>query len=248
MVRNRSCDNPPVPFVCRTCHDWWRVVQSGDKYHLRVGFDYFSRPMTDPPTVKLSFRMIVNGIKEAYDWNIENHRQSGAAEVVQNFLQALCLKDFDKGEMYKAIRARKSFDEVLATNPVLKQYLELCIELDMYPSIPMHMFFLGVQKSLLVEGKNLKWIDNRLTRQWLINLRNTMLESQRELNKLSLDWCRVMAFKSKDKWNLGQGIGSPGTIPHSLGCRYFNSLLWTRLLKALRYHMICEMLSLHTEK
>jgi hypothetical protein len=161
--------------------------------------------MTDPPAVKLSFRMIVNGIKEAYDWSILNHRQTGAAKVLQNFLQALCLKDFDKGEMYKAIRARRPFDEVLAANPVLKQYLELCIELDMYPSIPMHMFFLGVQKSLLVEGKNLKWIDNKITRQWLINLRSTMLESQRELSKLSLDWCRVMAFTSEDKMEFGSG-------------------------------------------
>eukprot|EP00956_Cyclotella_meneghiniana_P005377 scaffold6787_cov46-Cyclotella_meneghiniana.AAC.1 len=118
-MKQRKWDEP-LTIVCNRCNDWWRKIISGDAYPIRIGHDTHNDTINDKnfPAVELSFELMRNGLKEAYDWSISHHKEKGAAEVLAKYLNTLCFND--KGDnLYRAIRQNKSWDEVLSLKPLL---------------------------------------------------------------------------------------------------------------------------------
>lgn len=83
---------------------------------------------------------------------------------------------------WKAIQAASSVGDVLKDMKmhILWLHKRLSIELDMFPSMPMHMYFLGVLKSLLdvVKSMKAKQTNNSSVNEWWRNFMDTAWDAQ----------------------------------------------------------------------
>ena len=184
---------------CLQCDDWWSNTITGDVYPEPPGFSINNSFLSRPPNVKLSFKLIKNSLKILFDWSRTNHSVTGSTKVVKQYLQLLCVRGWD--DVHRKIRnSESSFDEILSCNPILQRFEDLHVELDMYPSMVMHMFFLGIQKSNVEQAHSMK-LGKADT--WWNSLRECMMDSQRKINKISIEWCTVMPFSGEKEKTLG---------------------------------------------
>ena len=197
LFTENSMDDKDIG-TCRQCTDWWYNIYKGNKYPLSIGFENKDKLEKDPPSVQLTFKMQLDGLKEAYEWNKAHGKEKQACDVLKIYLRVLCLRYND--EIYKKIRSNATWDEVLAEAHALFNYVTLGIELELFPSAPMHMFFLGVTESNLDVAKYMK-CNNR---DWWRELRTEMFDRQRVLSEtVNIDWIATMPFTGSKDNNLG---------------------------------------------
>ena len=200
LMKQRKWDEP-LTIECNSCNDWWRKIISGDTYPIRIGHDTHNDTINDKnfPAVELSFELMRNGLKEAYDWSISHHKEKGAGVVLEKYLNTLCFND-KSSDLYRAIRQNKSWDEVLSLKPLL---VNIPISLKKIPAVPMHLFFLGVMKTLLSQVKRVRGGTTNHELYWYDAFRSTVLQSQKDIGKLSLEWCNVMPFSGDEEKEFG---------------------------------------------
>jgi hypothetical protein len=71
MVLNRTWDTATLG-KCNECSDWWSDVFVGERYPLTLGTDDYKKHAANPPPVKLSFTMMINGIESALKYYEED--------------------------------------------------------------------------------------------------------------------------------------------------------------------------------
>lgn len=67
----------------------------------------------------------------------------------------------------------------------------------------MHLFFLGVTKTILDQVKRVRGGTTKHEILWYDAFRSTVLQSQKDIGKLSLEWCNLMPFSGEDQKEFG---------------------------------------------
>jgi len=160
------------------------------------------------PSVEITFEMLENSIDTLQDWNKQSIPERG---IYQRSLPGICLtylkllglppkiaeplsKDIANG-----VEARESGSYPL----ILKSYKDVDVEMNLFRTMPMHMIFLGIEKSMIsktpiivnrkIRGQNTFWYQ----------LTDAMQASQSAINSISVSWCKSMGFSGKDKHTIG---------------------------------------------
>lgn len=186
---------------CEDCTDWWARVERGNKYPISPGGD-----ITKVIPVELSFELIVNSLKDLEDWYRENKGKGGASLYATKYMKLLGISGGlvdGKGLMW-SLRNEKPLEESESYPEIFKCFKDLHIELNMFPSMPMHLCFLGIEKSLIDQTKNII-LNGRKTdqAQFWKNLIQPMRRRQHALNKVSIDWCLPMLFSGEKNNDIG---------------------------------------------
>ena len=186
---------------CENCSDWWSNVERGNKYPIPPGGD-----ITKVGMVELSFELITNSLKDLQIWYSENKGQGGASKYAKKYMQVLGLGAGLIDEIMKTMRTGQPVVECDSYPEIFKGFKDLHIELNMFPSMPMHLCFLGVEKSLIDQTKNII-LNGKITAQGTFwrKLTQPMRQRQQALNKVSIDWCLPMPFSGEGKNDIGHG-------------------------------------------
>jgi hypothetical protein len=204
MVIEGSCDQEQLPRRCSNCKDWWSNVTRADtRYPLPPSFDILNLKKENVPAVSLTLSAIRNSLQDLADWYStvqEEGDQSNikkAKKVVHSYVRLLCLAGPDEMEAM----VLKHYDDLSESNeypPILQQFEELGIEMSLFPSVVMHMFFLGVAKRLIKESNRLKVKDSRTTqvKLWWKSFITLVQTQQKVVKGLSLSWCYPMSFSA----------------------------------------------------
>ena len=184
---------------CEVCSDWWAKVERGSKYPIPPGGD-----LTKVGNVELSFELIANSLKDLEIWYRENKRQEGASAYTAKYMQVLGISGGLADGLMKSLRKGESLVESESYPAIFKCFKELHIELNMFPSMPMHMCFLGIKKSLIDQTKNIilngkKTVQGKFWKQLI----QPMHSRQQALNKLLIDWCLPMSFSGEKQNDIG---------------------------------------------
>ena len=86
---------------------------------------------------------------------------------------------------------------------ILKQYKEVGIEMKKFQTMPLHLLFLGVEKSLISKTPVIVDRRKKVQNQFLRELTELMQSSQNAINSISISWCNSMAFSGKDDHHIG---------------------------------------------
>ena len=184
---------------CEVCSDWWAKVERGSKYPIPPGGD-----LTKVGNVELTFELIANTLQDLEIWYRENRQQQGASSYTTKYMKVLGIGGGLADGLIKSLRKGESLVESESYPAIFKCYKELHIELDMFPSMPMHMCFLGVEKSLIDQTKNIilngkKTVQGKFWKQVIQPMRSR----QQALNKISIDWCLPMSFSGEKQNDIG---------------------------------------------
>ena len=144
---------------CEICSDWWAKVERGSKYPIPPGGD-----LTKVGNVELSFELIANSLKDLEIWYRENKRQEGASAYTAKYMQVLGISGGLADGLMKSLRKGESLVESESYPAIFKCFKELHIKLNMFPSMPMHMCFLGIKKSLTDQTKILFSMERKLSK------------------------------------------------------------------------------------
>lgn len=204
IILNNKCDDEELGQCTNKekCSDWWAKVDSGDQYPVRIGFDILEK---DAPAVKLSLKMIYNGLKEAFDWQHSNLNKKGTgpaqrtADPLKKFLQWLTLNN----SVYSMIRGMATWEEIMNEYPLLAKFQDMEIELDQFPSMPMHLFFLGITKSIMDVAKLMKVVNYTSCNQFWSEFRPSVKEGEDEIGRLAIEWCSLLGITGEDEKKLG---------------------------------------------
>ena len=185
---------------CAKCSDWWAKVERGNKYPVPPGGD-----ITKVGMVELTFELITNSLRDLEVWYQENiGKSTGVSMYAQKYMNVLGICGSIADGLMKSLRKSQPLVDSESYPAILKSFKDMNIELDMFPSMPMHMCFLGVEKSLLDQTKNILQ-SGRVTAQakfWK-ELIKPMRSRQQALNAVSIDWCLPMMFSGEAKNDIG---------------------------------------------
>ena len=183
---------------CNKCSDWQRNIIEPKRYPLGPDETTGSHDVA----VRLSFELLVNSIEDLCKW-IQQCSKRPSRKKISTYLKHLCFLGTEADTFADEILASCSshnFDVTsLPSYPeLLKRFRQLGVELSHYPSLPMHLLFLGIMKALIKESHRLFNKSNSCeAREWR-NLVDFMENMQRNINKISLEWCLPMTFTGKD--------------------------------------------------
>jgi len=131
-------------------------------------------------------------------------RQEGILAYTTRFMKVLGIIGGLADGVIKSLQNGESFVESESYPAIFKCYKELHIKLNMFPSMPMHLCFLGVEKSLIDQTKNII-LNGKQTFQekfWK-QLIQPMCTRQQAVNKLLIDWCLPMSFSGEKQNDIG---------------------------------------------
>ena len=201
IILDGSCDNRVIP-PCGSCKDWWMVESPAlDFYPIPPGFDILNMTPDVVPNVKLSFKMIKNSLNRLFQWYQENEKMKDSRKVVEMYIKLLCVGSPDDvaNELRMACTEGSPLENCPSYPIILKMFHKIGIEIDYFPSMVMHLFFLGLMKSLTAQSKRLRiHPGTRVTRVYWESLRNWIIPKQKELQKLSIHWCNTMSFNTQN--------------------------------------------------
>ena len=197
-------ENQTMP-VCNECHDWWstNVLQADIKYPLDPGYSILTMEEQDTPVVSLTLSAMCTSLHELAEWYgkeiIKDREPTIVKDVVQKYVRLICLAEPAKMaemifEEYKDIAMSNSYPSMF------KEFPRLEVEIALFPSVVMHMFFLGVAKSLIKQSNRLKVVGNqrRDVKAWWKSFHSRILSQQKLIKGLSLSWCYPMSFSATD--------------------------------------------------
>jgi len=134
---------------CCKCLDWWRQGVTKPKIYP-VQPESFLEGMKTYPAVELSFEMIYNSIISLQNWKFpSNSSNTVKSKVIRAYLQAigfsLQLIPTLCEDLLGGIHASKS----LGFPSILSNFKSINVEMNSFQTMPMHMCFLGIEKSLI---------------------------------------------------------------------------------------------------
>jgi hypothetical protein len=188
---------------CQKCLDWWiRGVTKPKIYPIQP--ESFRSPIKNFPAVELSFEMIYNSILSLQDWSRSSYSSNTEkGKVIKAYLKAIGFSSQLIPALCQDILEGKEVTESLALPSILRNYATVNVEMHSFQTMPMHMCFLGIEKSLIGLTSMLAHRrDHRQNDAWH-KLFNAMQKSQETINSVYLVWCLAMKFSDKEKKNVG---------------------------------------------
>lgn len=204
IILGDDYDNQTVPECCE-CHDWWsnNVERADVRYPIRPGYTILNMPDQDIPAVSLTLPAMCTSLHELAEWYAEQMTAKAditlMKNVVKKYVRLICLAEPENMEEmifdeYKDITMSNNYP------PMFKEFPRLEVEISLFPSVVMHMFFLGVAKGLIKQSNRLKVIGNqrRDVKAWWNSFHSLILSQQKSIKGLSLSWCYPMSFSATD--------------------------------------------------
>jgi hypothetical protein len=166
---------------CEMSLDWWAKVEHGNKYPIPPGGD-----ITKVCPVELTFELISKRFKDRYG---ENKGKEGSSAHVTKYMKMLGISRglVDGKGLIASFRNRQPLVESESYPEIFKCIKDIHIELNIFPSMSMHLCFLGKEKSLIDQTKNII-LNGRISVQgnfWK-HLNHPMQRRQQILNKVSI--------------------------------------------------------------
>ncbi len=164
----------------------------------------FLQTIENFPAVELSFEMIFNSITALQDWCFSSTLSNTAkGDVIKRYLQAIGLSTNLVPTLTKDLVGGKEASQSLAFPKILRNFRTIDVELKSFQTMPMHMCFLGIEKSLIAKTSMLAYRkDGGQNAAWH-TLINAIQCSQETINSVYLVWCLAMKFSDMEKKNLG---------------------------------------------
>jgi len=116
----------------------------------------------------------------------------------------------------------------LALPSILRNYATINVEMDSFQTMPMHMCFLGIEKSLIGLTSILANRRDHSQNDAWHKIFHAMQRSQETINSVYLVWCLAMKFSDKEKKTLALPIGNPIITWHLQGFHCIILLVWRR--------------------
>jgi hypothetical protein len=190
---------------CNQCLDWWRqVVTKPQIYPIQP--ESFLGEIKNFPAVELSFEMIYNSIVSLQDWcfssNLSNAKKG---KVIKEYLQAIGFSSQLIQPLSEHLIGGKEASEFLGFPSILRNFKTVNVEMNSFQTMPMHMCFLGIEKSLIALTSMLANRTDRKQNAAWHKLINAMQGSQETINSVYLVWCLAMKFTDMEKKNIGTG-------------------------------------------
>jgi hypothetical protein len=171
--------------------------------------------------------MMHNSILCLQDWCCSsNSSKTEKGKVIKAYLKAIGFSTQLIPALCQDILEGKEVTDSPGFPSILRNYTSVNVEMNSFQTMPMHMCFLGIEKSLIGltsilanrkdHGQNAAWH----------KLVNAIQESQETINSVYLVWCLAMKFTDMEKKTLVLQIGNPIITWRLLGCPCFISLLW----------------------
>ena len=205
---------------CSKCQDWWgkgrnNVFGREKKYPIGPSeaikmsgpSKTIETKMLDIPSVEISFEMLENSIVILQEWTRECIKKKTITKrsipgIVKEYLKLLGLQPPISEGLGKDIVEGMDAKESRAYPLILKRYKEVGVEMKKFSTMPMHLLFLGLEKSLMSKTPI---IVNRMVKvqnEFWKGLTRSMQLTQRAVNSISVSWCRSMAFSGMEN-NIG---------------------------------------------
>ena len=114
--------------------------------------ELFLQTIENFPAVELSFEMISNSITALQDWCFSSTLSNTAkGDVIKRYLQAIGLSTQLVPTLSKDLVEGKEASQSLAFPQILRNFRTIDVELKSFQTMPMHMCFLGIEKSLIAK-------------------------------------------------------------------------------------------------
>ena len=102
------------------------------------------------PAVELSFEMIYNSIISLQDWCFSsNSSNAEKGKVIKKYLQAIGFSSQLIQPLSDDLIGGKEASESLGFPWILRKFRTVNVEMNSFQTMPMHMCFLGIEKSLI---------------------------------------------------------------------------------------------------
>jgi hypothetical protein len=199
LILDERCDSDELRY-CQNCSDWWHDnLEDFEEYPIDPGYDILDIDDRDLPSVSVSLKLKHNSLNKLDAWYRAHKGEKRAKDVVNKYLQLLCVgynkqlaPDFDNEDI-------EHISESKYYPPLIKEHERLSVEMCMFPSVVMHLFFLGIMKRIIKESNRLKVKDfrSRVVRAWYETLITLMHEQQVKIKNLSVAWCNPMSFSAR---------------------------------------------------
>ena len=199
---------------CGNCLDWWspcrnNVHINADRYPIAPGETLDK--LHSFPSVKLSFQMLNNSVDSLQDWyrqstldkTITSRETQSLSKKAKDYLQMLGFSPQLVSGLVMDIAAGVDAQSSESYPNLWIIFKQLNIELKKFGTMPMHMCALGIEKALLSYTKILVNRRNKVQNELWHDLTNSMQQSQKAINSISIDWCLTMSFSGKENQSLG---------------------------------------------
>ena len=188
---------------CDECLDWWHHGATKPKTYP-IQPELFLQTIENFPAVELSFEMISNSITALQDWCFSSTLSNTAkGDVIKRYLQAIGLSTQLVPTLSKDLVEGKEASQALEFPQILRNFRTIDVELKSFQTMPMHMCFLGIEKSLIAKTSMLAYRKDRGQNAAWHTLINAIQDSQETINSVYLVWCLSMKFSDMDNKKLG---------------------------------------------
>ena len=198
-ILENSHESSNVYTNCPQCTDWWSYSESLDIYPTEAG----EEEVKPVPLVKLSFQILSKAVESVVAYKEDGAKPTKTAASAH-------LSRCGVGAKFGKYVVDLIWDsKIVGTNfiehlPVIWRKHNLYgIDVEDFALAPMHMCSLGVEKTLIPQTMKMFNKSVKLENYVFKELVNKMYAYQGSINNLSLDWCKVMPFSSKDQSKLG---------------------------------------------
>ena len=194
LKRESSCDQ---------CLDWWhRGVTKPKTYPIQ--HESFLHKIQNFPAIEISFEMIYNSVTSLQEWcSSSNLSSTQKGIVIKKYLQAIGFATRCIPTLCKDLLEGKEASESLAFPSMLRSFRTVDVEMKSFQTMPMHMCFLGIEKSLIGITSVLACRRDPCQNAAWHELTNAVQGSQDTINSVYLVWCLAMKFTDMDNKNLG---------------------------------------------
>ena len=188
------------------CSDWHNIDSkitqyhhSSDKYPTTIGRDC----PDPPPLVRLNFNILKNAIEDARQYFSSERNKTTPKPTkgkAKDFLQACGLQPKLASQVVDLLADNKSI-EVLIPQIIAHPN----ISMEVFTIIPMHQFFLGVEKKLISIPFLQKHLPKSLSRESKKTCKiivRDIIKSHKRVSDAKINWCHGVPFTSKDEDDL----------------------------------------------
>ena len=184
---------------CNKCTDWWSNEQVLEHYPVEPG----EKDVKPVPLIKLSFQLLTKAV----------YQVAGYKELTSKPTKTSAHSHLSKNGVAKTF-ATYIIDCIWGNRVNTLNYIESLpsiwrkhnlygVDVKDFAPAPMHMCSLGVEKSLIPQTTKMFNKNNKIENTIWKGMTSKIYKYHATVNALSLDWCMVMPFSSKDKAKLG---------------------------------------------
>ena len=169
-----------------------------------IQHESFLHKIQNFPAIEISFEMIYNSVTSLQEWcSSSNLSSTQKGIVIKKYLQAIGFATRCIPTLCKDLLEGKEASESSAFPSMLRSFRTVDVEMKSFQTMPMHMCFLGIEKSLIGITSVLACRRDPCQNAAWHELTNAVQGSQDIIDSVYLVWCLAMKFTDMDNKNLG---------------------------------------------